>query len=90
MPPDRSGDLDLERLPAGTKLEMYIKPSCPYCRDAMAHYDAAGMPYVTYDAQNDRDARRRMFAYSGNDPTVPAIIVDGRYVQSGWGSPPRG
>jgi hypothetical protein len=56
----------------------------------MAYYDAAGTPYTTYDAQNDRDVRTRMFAYSGGDPTVPVIVVDGVYVQSGWGSPPRG
>jgi hypothetical protein len=56
----------------------------------MAHYDATGTPYTTHDAQNDRDARRRMFAFSGGDPTVPAIVADGAYVQSGWGSPPRG
>jgi hypothetical protein len=56
----------------------------------MAHYDAAGTPYKRHDAQNDRKARARMFAYSGGDPTVPVIVVDGVYVQSGWGSPPRG
>ncbi len=56
----------------------------------MAHYDATGTPYMTHDAQNDRRARERMFAYTQGDPTVPAIVVDGRYVQSGWGSPPRG
>ncbi len=56
----------------------------------MAHYDAAGTPYASYDAQNDRRVRERMFAYSNGDPTVPVIVVDGRYVQSGWGSPPRG
>jgi hypothetical protein len=56
----------------------------------MAYYDSAGTPYVRHDAQNDRNARKQMFAYTKNDPTVPAIIVDGTYVQSGWGSPPRG
>ena len=56
----------------------------------MAHYDAAGTPYTSYDAQNDREARKRMFSYSGGDPTVPVIVVDGEYAQSGWGSPPRG
>jgi hypothetical protein len=25
-----------------------------------------------------------MFAYSDNDPTVPVIVVDGVYKQSGW------
>jgi glutaredoxin 3 len=81
---------DVEHLPPGSKLELYISPTCPYCQRAMAHYDAAGMPYAAYDAQNDRAARERMFAYSAGDPTVPVIIVNGTYVQSGWGSPPRG
>lgn len=56
----------------------------------MAYYDSVGTPYQRYDAQNDRKAREQMFAYSGGDPTVPAIVVDGAYRQSGWGSPPRG
>jgi glutaredoxin len=72
------------------KLELYVKPSCPYCAQAFEYYDARGIAYTVYDAQNDREARRRMFALSGNDPTVPAIVVDGVYVQSGWGTPPRG
>lgn len=56
----------------------------------MDFYDAAGTAYTIHDAQNDRAARERMFAYANGDPTVPAIVVDGAYVQSGWGSPPRG
>jgi glutaredoxin 3 len=81
---------DVEHIPPGAKLELYISPTCPYCQRAMAHYDAAGTQYTSYDAQNDRRARERMFAYTQGDPTVPAIVVDGKYVQSGWGSPPRG
>ncbi len=72
------------------KLELYVTPSCPYCREAFAYYDARRIPYVVHDAQNDRAARARMFAYTSNDPTVPAIVVDGTYVRSGWGDPPRG
>lgn len=56
----------------------------------MAYYDAQGTPYRSHDAQNDRAARERMFTYSGGNPTVPAIVVNGEYVQSGWGSPPQG
>jgi glutaredoxin 3 len=81
---------DAENIPPGSKLELYISPSCPYCREAMRHYDATGTPYTAHDAQNDRAARKAMFAYTGGDPTVPAIVVDGKYMQSGWGSPPRG
>jgi glutaredoxin len=81
---------DVEHVPPGTKLELFISPSCPYCSRAMAYYDDVGTAYVAHDAQNDRAARERMFAYTGGDPTVPAIVADGTYVQSGWGSPPRG
>jgi glutaredoxin 3 len=82
--------MDLERLEPGHRVEMYVSPSCPYCAEARAHFDRRGYPYVVYDAQNDRARRDEMFAYTNDDPTVPAIIVDGAYVQSGWGSPPHG
>jgi glutaredoxin 3 len=81
---------DVERVPPGTALELFVSPTCPYCRQAMAHYDAAGTAYTVHDAQNDPAARERMFAYSAGNPTVPVIVANGDYVQSGWGSPPRG
>jgi glutaredoxin 3 len=83
-------EIDVERLPHGAKLELYISPSCPYCVRAMEFYDGAGVAYVAHDAQNDMAKRKRMFAYTGGNPTVPAIVVDGAYVRSGWGTPPRG
>lgn len=82
--------IDVERVPAGSKVELFISPTCPYCSQAMAYYDKAGVAYLTYDAQNDRALRKRMFSYTNDDPTVPAIVIDGEYVQSGWGRPPRG
>jgi glutaredoxin 3 len=82
--------IDVEHPPVGAALEIYISPACPYCRSALDHYDASGIRYTKHDAQNDRRAREAMFAYTGGDPTVPAIVIDGAYVQSGWGHPPRG
>lgn len=82
--------MDLERLEPGHRVEMYVSPTCPYCVQAREHFDARGYSYTVYDAQNDRAQRAKMFAFTGGDPTVPAIVVDGVYVQSGWGSPPRG
>jgi glutaredoxin len=69
---------------------MYIKPDCPYCQQARDHYNSEGIAFTEYDAQNDRQRRREMLAYSDGDPTVPCIIEDGEYVGSGWGTPPRG
>lgn len=69
---------------------MYIKPGCPYCQKARDYYDANGIAFTEYDAQNDLARRKEMFAFSGGDPTVPCIIEDGVYITSGWGTPPRG
>jgi glutaredoxin len=48
------------------------------------------MPFLDYDAQNDRERRKEMLSFSKGDPTVPCIVQDGKYVKSGWGNPPRG
>jgi len=74
----------------GQRIELYIKDTCPYCWEARRFYDGRGVAYTLYDAQNDPVARARMFALTDNDPTVPAIVIDGQYVQSGWGRPPTG
>jgi len=82
--------MDVERIEPGHRVEMYVSPTCPYCEKARAHFDARGYPYQVHDAQNDRAQRTKMLALTGGDPTVPAIVVDGVWVQSGWGSPLRG
>lgn len=74
----------------GAMLELFTSPTCPYSREARAYYDMRGVNYVIHDAQNDAALRQRMFAYTNGDPTVPAIVIDGVYVRSGWGTPPRG
>jgi glutaredoxin len=71
-------------------LEIYVKPNCPYCQRARDYYTSNGIDFVEYDAQNDKHRQREMLEYTGGDPTVPAIVENGRYVQSGWGDPPRG
>jgi glutaredoxin len=71
-------------------LVIYVKPDCPYCQQARDYYNENKIEFIEYDAQNDLEKRKEMFAYSDNDPTVPCIVQDGVYVGSGWGDPPRG
>jgi glutaredoxin len=71
-------------------LEMYVKPGCPYCQKAREYYNANNIEFIEYDAQNDLARRREMLALSNGDPTVPCIVENGKYIQSGWGDPPRG
>jgi len=69
---------------------MYVKPNCPYCQRARDYYNENNIAFVEYDAQNDKARQREMLDLTAGDPTVPAIIENGKYVQSGWGDPPRG
>ncbi len=69
---------------------MYVKPDCPYCQRARDYYNENNIPFLEYDAQNDKARQREMLEYTAGDLTVPAIVQDGEYIQSGWGDPPRG
>ena len=71
-------------------LVIYTKPGCPYCDRARTYYQTNKIDFIEYDAQNDRARQKEMLEFSNGDPTVPAIVQNGRYVQSGWGDPPRG
>ena len=51
------------RLVQTVSLVLYVKPNCPYCQQAREHYNARGIAFVEYDAQNDRARRREMFTY---------------------------
>ena len=71
-------------------LVMYVKPGCPYCQKARDHFNANGIQYIEYDAQNDKARQKEMLALTGGDPTVPAMVENGVWKGSGWGDPPRG
>lgn len=71
-------------------IEIYGKPDCPYCRRAREYYTENQIPFVEYDAQNDKQRQKEMLKYSDGDVIVPCIIENGVYAGSGWGNPPRG
>ena len=71
-------------------LVLFTKPGCPYCQKAKDHYNAEGIEFIEYDAQNDKQRQKEMLEITDGDPVVPAIVQDGVYVGSGWGVPRRG
>ena len=71
-------------------LVIYTKPGCPYCEKARVHYQENNIAFTEYDAQNNQQYKKEMLNYSSGDLTVPCIVENGVYVQSGWGEPPRG
>ena len=71
-------------------LVIYTKPGCPYCDKARDYYNENGVEFTEYDAQNDKQRQEEMLEYSAGDLTVPCIVENGEYIQSGFGDPPRG
>jgi Glutaredoxin and related proteins len=71
-------------------LVIYTKPGCPYCQRARDYYNENGIEFIEYDAQNDKIRQKEMLEISGGNIVVPCIVKDGKYIQSGWGDPPRG
>jgi glutaredoxin 3 len=71
-------------------LVIYTKPNCPYCDKARTYYTENSIEFTEYDAQNDKVRLKEMLEYSGGDLTVPVIVENNEYIQSGWGEPPRG
>ena len=71
-------------------LVMYTKPGCPYCDKARDYYNENKIKFTEYDAQNNPQRKKEMLDYAGGDLTVPCIVENGEYIQSGWGDPPRG
>ncbi|MFN0108758.1 MAG: glutaredoxin family protein [Blastocatellia bacterium] len=63
---------------------IYTKPGCPYCAKAKAWHNDQGIAFDERNAQDNPVYRQEMLGYSNNDPTVPVIVVDGAYKQSGW------
>ncbi len=71
-------------------LVIYTKPGCPYCDKARDHYTENSIDFTEYDAQNDKQRQKEMLDFSGGNITVPCIVENGEYVQSGWGDDLRG
>jgi glutaredoxin 3 len=63
---------------------IYTKPGCPYCAKARDWYNQQGIAFEERNAQDNLNHRKEMLAYSDGDPTVPVIVEQGVYKQSGW------
>ena len=55
---------------------LYIKPSCPWCREVVAFLDEHGIPYRRVDIAEDPGARAEMERFSGQGK-VPTLNWNG-------------
>ena len=56
---------------------LYIKPSCPWCQEAVAFLDEHGVPYRRVDITRDSAARAEMEKKSGQTK-VPTLDWHGQ------------
>jgi glutaredoxin 3 len=60
-------------------IEMFIKPTCPYCMAAKRLLVAKGQSWSEVDIAAEPGRRGEMIERSGRS-TVPQIWIDGRHV----------
>lgn len=62
---------------------MYVKPGCPYCRQAREELGARGLDWEERDATESRAFRDELFRHSKGSGIVPTIVGP-EGVQVGW------
>ena len=60
-------------------IEMYMKPTCPFCMGARRLLESKGQSWDEVDIAAQPERREEMVRRSGRT-TVPQIWIDGRHV----------
>ncbi|ARF48358.1 glutaredoxin 3 [Pantoea stewartii] len=60
-------------------VEIYIKPTCPYCHRAKALLNEKGAAFQEILIDGDMAKREEMIKRSGRT-TVPQIFIDGQHI----------
>ena len=61
-------------------IEIYTKPTCPYCIRAKALLDEKGQSYKEYSVAGDDELREKMIKRANGRTTVPQIFIDNKHV----------
>lgn len=59
---------------AGTRIAVYVTPTCPHCRATREFLTGLGVPFDVYDVTVDRKALQRLIWLTGR-ATVPTTIA---------------
>lgn len=62
------------------RVEIYIRPWCPYCHRARALLDARGVEYELIDLDTEPEREGEMIERAAGRMTVPEIFIDGHLV----------
>ncbi|MFN3237865.1 MAG: glutaredoxin 3 [Pseudomonadales bacterium] len=59
-------------------IEMYTKPTCPFCHAAKRVFNELDLEFVETDVMLNTDKRSEMLARSEGRTTVPQIFIHGQ------------
>lgn len=62
------------------KIEIYTKPTCPFCREAKNLLIAKNVVYEEIDIVENPHKKEEMLQRSGGKTTVPEIFVEGKLI----------
>jgi len=62
-----------------SKIEIYSKGYCPYCRKAKATLESLGVAFIEYEITNNAELAREMRKRSQRH-TVPQIFIDDQHI----------
>ena len=62
-----------------SKIEIYSKGYCPYCRKTKATLESLGVEFTEYEVTNDADLAQEMRTRSKRH-TVPQVFIDGKHI----------
>lgn len=62
------------------KIEIYIKPTCPYCVRARALLTSKNVVFEVIDIAQNPDRRPEMIERANGRTTVPQIFINGQHI----------
>ncbi len=62
-----------------SKIEIYSRDWCPFCRKAKAFFSSKGLSFDEYDIVSE-DMRAEMVKRSGGRKTVPQVFINGKHI----------
>jgi len=63
-----------------TRIELYTKDYCPYCKQAKALLRRKGVDFTEFDIQTDSTLVSEMISRSGGGRTVPQIFIGDKQI----------
>lgn len=67
-----------------SKLEVYGTKHCSYTAELIEELNWQGQEFVYHDVEEEEDALRRMLELTGNQRTVPVLVLDCKVKQIGY------